>query len=907
MKRIISILMIVAMMLTALMAVIPASATEGGTDPAPVTYKVNWKRHYDKTWMRGQWYNDNSDAQNKYETGFKIIADNNSISSEFKSGSGHNYSYYSTKMFDITADTSYEYTFKAKNNADTTKAGVIFAYAGDATKGNLDDYPYFVYGSFQNKCSEGDTAYLSFIKGHPTKSDGKINNDIVKPVLKLDNGYGQFKVIYQGLTVKFFYLDFATNTYMQAGSDITLPAGSKVCFGVYSGEGTEQNTLTLKDCTLTVLANDTQKAVIGNTAFNEYLTAAKAITDTTKYTSATATALATAISEADGVVANNEAVLNDYVVAANNLDAAINGLKVKADMTALDAALAEAKSKRASDYSNISALTAAITAAEAVKAQTEPDQTAVDAAVKAINDAIKALTTTKKNLLYIGTKDKVKEMGYNGQGNVFYFDYHKYVADKKYTPGAKFPTDLETAGDAGNKKYVLRMADGGNVDGTGTAQACDGVVENYGDFSHQVNNNTTATINGKAYPHAFGFSFYKAVTADEIAFYLPTNTSIKTIDVYGAMRVTEADGTVLYGKELDANKEVAPRVLLGTIDVTAAKTENGYKVARGYLNEARKLEYIFFALEFTKGVGDYAINEIELYGLDDTTATKPADFTKLMAQMDIYRELVENEYTPETWATVKTAIETHKATIQSVFASQPDIDAAAKALDDAIKALKLAQTPDKTKLAAAITEAEKLVADKAKYKPETWTPFEKALTKAKEVNAGNIYPQSQVDKALKALEETKITLIKIGDKTALKAAIDTAKTYTKDKYSGDAMKWGLFENALAAAEKVYADENADQTQVDDAKAKLESTQSKLVASEPEAEDKGDNAGDTTNPDAPGASADGEVVDATEEATEGEGEESTDEGKKKKCGSSVALSALAIVGVFGTALVIKKRD
>ena len=903
MKRIISILMVVAMMLSALLAVIPASATEGN-EPAPVTYKVNWKRHYDNKWMRGQWYNDSSDAQNKYENGFKVIADNNSISSEFiAKDTGHNYSYYSTKMFEITADTKYEYTFKAKNNAATTKAGVIFAYDPGTASSATDNYPYFVYGSFQNKSSEGEAAYLSFIKGHPTKADGKINNDVVKPVLKLDNGYGQFKVVYEGLTVKFYYLDFATGNYVQAGSNITLPAGSKVCFGVYSAEGAVQNTLTLKDCVLTVVEDATAKATVANTARQQALDAGNALKNSASvYTASSFAAFTDALAAAEAADA-----LQDYVDATLALEAAIDGLKVKAVLTSLEAAIAKAEAIRVSDYTNGAALTEKINAAKEVKAEEEPDQAAVDAAIKAIEDAIKALTSKKKNLLYLGAPDKVVEMGNKGLGNVSYIDYHKYVADKKYTAGQEFPKDLAAAGDAANKKYVLRMADSGNVDGEGTAEAIDGVKHTASRFSHQVYGRT-ATFNGKKYDHGFGYSFINSVTADEIAFYLPENTNIESIDIYGAVKTT-VDGTVLYGKALEGENVVAaPRTYLGTIDVTKATIETTtegtttykYKVVKGYLTEARKLDYIFFALTLDADNKDaYRINEIELYGIEN-----PADFSKLSAQMDNYHNLkaYKADYTAETWAKVEEAITANQATIESVFSAQTAINDAATAIETAIKGLALATAANKTALDAAIKAADAIVAEKAKYKDTNWAAFTVALKNAKDVFSGTVYSQSAVDKATSTLKTATLTLVKIGDKTALKTAIDTAKTYTKEKYSGDAMKWALFDKALKAAEAVYASDNVDQTEIDDAKAELESTQSKLVESTP------DEGTDDEEETEEGEGAESEIIEeeVTEEVTEG-GNESTDAGKKKKCGSSVAVSALAIVGVIGTALVIKKKE
>ena len=60
-----------------------------------------------------------------------------------------------------------------------------------------------------------------------------------------------------------------------------------------------------------------------------------------------------------------------------------------------------------------------------------------------------------------------------GNGNVFYFDYHKYIADGK--------TFGISESDKGNETYMLRL---GNNGGSGTASVCDG-NKTSASFSHQ--------------------------------------------------------------------------------------------------------------------------------------------------------------------------------------------------------------------------------------------------------------------------------------------------------------------------------------------------------------------------------------------------------------------------------------
>ena len=71
----------------------------------------------------------------------------------------------------------------------------------------------------------------------------------------------------------------------------------------------------------------------------------------------------------------------------------------------------------------------------------------------------------------------------------------------------------------------------------------------------------------------------------------------------------------------------------------------------------------------------------------------------------------------------------------------------------------------------------------------------------------------------------------------------------------------------------------------------------------------ENAPSAPTPDVPNTNTD-KPTDATDkptDATESEKDDSTETEKKNGCGSTLALSSLAIVSVVGSALVIKKKE
>ena len=222
----------------------------------PNYININWKSLYDAGLMRSQWLNDIGQFQNDYTSKFTVTATETALTSAPKD-KGDDRSYFSTKMYNITSSTRYEYTFEAKNNRAYRYAGVIFAYDINGK------FPYFAYGEFDNRSDAGDCIHICYRKGHYDHIyyDCVVNSDVVTAVVKqTDDGYGQYKVIYEGLNVKFCYLN-TSGEYVQLGSTITLPAGSKVCVGVYSVPGSmaenKNCTVSLRNCVLTAKNDET--------------------------------------------------------------------------------------------------------------------------------------------------------------------------------------------------------------------------------------------------------------------------------------------------------------------------------------------------------------------------------------------------------------------------------------------------------------------------------------------------------------------------------------------------------------------------------------------------------------------------------------------------------------------------
>ena len=158
------------------------------------------------------------------------------------------------------------------------------------------------------------------------------------------------------------------------------------------------------------------------------------------------------------------------------------------------------------------------------------------------------------------------------------------------------------------------------------------------------------------------------------------------------------------------------------------------------------------------------------------------DKTKLQEQLKDAETKQEADYSPETWNKFKNAeIKAKEINNQTTpLPKQSEIDAATKALQDAIKALAV----DKTALQNAINTANSK--RKEEYTTQTWKALEEALAAANPVNADKATTQSKVNAATEKLEQAIKNLVPLTEKPILKFVDTDKKVLNKEvvaKYS----------------------------------------------------------------------------------------------------------------------------
>ncbi len=216
-------------------------------------------------------------------------------------------------------------------------------------------------------------------------------------------------------------------------------------------------------------------------------------------------------------------------------------------------------------------------------------------------------------------------------------------------------------------------------------------------------------------------------------------------------------------------------------------------------------------------------------GVSGGDGQEKADKKVLKTKIDQAKELNQADYKPETWTAFKTALDAAEAVYANANATQTDVNTALTNLTNAMAGLKKVtpddgQEVDKKDLKAKIKEAEEL--KQADYTPASWTVFKPVLDAAKNTAAKADATQAEVKTALDDLTAAMGKLVKVANKTALKAEITKAAGLKQADYTS--ASWTKLQTALTAAKSADANANATQAQVDQACTSLKTAINTLV-------------------------------------------------------------------------------
>lgn len=214
--------------------------------------------------------------------------------------------------------------------------------------------------------------------------------------------------------------------------------------------------------------------------------------------------------------------------------------------------------------------------------------------------------------------------------------------------------------------------------------------------------------------------------------------------------------------------------------------------------------------------GYIGVDAFRLFNLKDEVNTDKGELDQIISVANQCVEDGEVESAiPSVQESFNKVLEYAKAVSANIQSSQETIDNTTKALIEEIEKLEL-KAGDKTKLTEHYTLYS--VYDLDLYiDGEAKDAFTAALEEAKKVIEDRDALEEDVTEADQKLLDAAAALVKKGDKTSLKALIDSTADYQEEDYLEG---WSTFAAALAKANEVLANESATQEEVDEAKALL---------------------------------------------------------------------------------------
>ena len=306
-----------------------------------------------------------------------------------------------------------------------------------------------------------------------------------------------------------------------------------------------------------------------------------------------------------------------------------------------------------------------------------------------------------------------------------------------------------------------------------------------------------------------GTSWDQATSAQlDDSFYDSWHTLTVTYSTTEGLKIY-VDGTVNGEKEVDA--------------VTSVNRNNEtFSVGYDPINTNRKSELTFDqvvvyneALTAEELAADHSAadeNVVLWLDFDEPSTSDQAteeELANLQALVDTCTAIEEDDYLAAGMDNLKAALEAAQDVLDAESQTSEEVLAAQSALQAAKDALVYVAD-----LKDAIADADKVAEEIDKYTEESAKVFTDALDAAKAVLEDVDATQKEVDAAKVALLDAQEKLVVKPTKDALQDAVDQANELLKNE---DAYTDHSVENlkaAVAAAETVLADEDADQTQID---------------------------------------------------------------------------------------------
>lgn len=545
---------------------------------------------------------------------------------------------------------------------------------------------------------------------------------------------------------------------------------------------------------------------------------------------------------------------------------ALNQLVKRADKKDLEQAINNAKSKYDGDYTEITlnALKQAVSDAELVYNDLNATQDEVSNVTKQVNDAIKQLKVVihKEKLQEAINKTKdVKEDEYTPNSYVtFKKAYDQAVSVNTNENATQEQVDtcttvLETAFNNLVKRADFSLLNQKIIDAN-AINLDDYTDASLVDFIKELTNAKELVKDLNATQNDVDQQLSSLTTAmDSLVVYVAPDLDDINQVISDAEKVKDTDwSTASYTAmkdKLDLAKEIINKRKVTQEEINQAKDEllsayNALSVDVSALNDkldnAKVYQEINYTLDSFKTLQD-AITHAEIFlnethtqteinievsslqsAIDQLVLFHEADKTLLISAINDAKAVQENDYTPNSYLGLTTAITNAESVNDNYRATVDEINTAINAIDSA-KA-NLVKRANTTALNKAITDA------KAKYDDGYTTSsidaLKEVIATAEALLNNTNASQSEVDSQTNAIQQAINNLIKLGDKNALSNLIDELEALNENDYTP--VSWASASLGIVINDaKVIRDKTeATETEVNNALDELTQAKAKLV-------------------------------------------------------------------------------
>ena len=205
---------------------------------------------------------------------------------------------------------------------------------------------------------------------------------------------------------------------------------------------------------------------------------------------------------------------------------------------------------------------------------------------------------------------------------------------------------------------------------------------------------------------------------------------------------------------------------------------------------------------------------------------KQGDKSELENLINSANALTKEDYTEESWARLEAVLQDANKVFADENAMQEEVNETVSKLQEAIKELEEAKKVDKSVLQGLVDKVKDT--DSSKYIPSTWVEFANSLEAANSILTSESATQEEVDSSYSALLRAYLELRLTPDKSLLEDLIKEVESIDLSKYTVKSAN-GV-RRALDDANKVLANKEATEADVNKALSNLKNAKNSLVAS-----------------------------------------------------------------------------